>query len=73
MMSGELMKRGLVEEALRARRLREEAPGDWRAAGAFVRLDVAHSPETAWYSPIYRGTEMPREELTYDEVLRRFG
>jgi hypothetical protein len=66
-------KRERVAAVLRARGLVEEAPGDWRGAGAYVRLDIAHSPpETAWFSAIYNGAEMPREVLTYDEVIARF-
>lgn len=62
-----------VEEALRARGLLEEARGDWRGAGAFVRLDIAHAPGIAWYTPIYNGIEMPgREEISYEEVIAKF-
>jgi hypothetical protein len=62
-----------VEAVLRARGLREEAPGDWRGAGSFVRLDVRHAPGMAWYTPIYNGAEMPNhEDLTYQEVIARF-
>ncbi len=61
-----------VEAVLKARGLVEEAPGDWRGAGAFVRLDINRAPGMAWYNPIYNGIEMAREELSYEEVVRRF-
>lgn len=62
-----------VESVLRERGLREEATGDWRGAGAFVRLDVRHAPGMAWYTAIYNGAEMPgHEEMSYEEVMARF-
>lgn len=64
-------QRHRVEELLRSRGLVEEAPGDWRGGyrgGLLLRLDIAHAPGMAWLDR----PGMPREELTYDQVIERF-
>jgi hypothetical protein len=70
-----LMKttREQVSSVLRSRGLVEEARGDWRGAGAYVRLDIKGKPGMAWLNPIYNGIEMARETLSYEEVIARFG
>jgi hypothetical protein len=68
-------KRWQVEAVLMARGLVEEASGDWRGAGTYVRLDIRHAPETAWVNATHPdGTTMaaPKEVISYDEVLKRF-
>lgn len=63
-------KREQVEAVLKARGMKEVAPGDWEGRGDTVRLDLREGPELAWLNP---AGDSRKEKVSYDDVIRLFG